>query len=105
MKAVSINSHGSIDVLEYKEIDEPVCSSNKVKVNIKAASINHLDIWVRNGIPGIQIPLPMILGSDGAGVISEVGKNINSVNIGDKVVVQPGTYSKDCKKVYAKIIL
>ena len=101
MRSVLINSHGSTDVLEYKNIDEPNCPANKIKVNIKAASINHLDIWVRNGIPGIQIPLPMILGSDGAGVISEIGKDVNSANIGDKVVIQPGTYSKDCKRAQA----
>ena len=99
MKAAFIDSHGSVDVLKYMDIKDPICTSGKVKINIKAASINHLDIWVREGIPGIKIPLPMILGSDGAGVVVEVGENINSVNVGDRVVIQPGTYSPNCKKV------
>lgn len=99
MKAVIINSHGSSDVLNVDIIDEPICKSNQVKVNIKASSINHLDIWVREGIPGIPIPLPMILGSDGAGVVVEVGEDVKSINVGDNVVVQPGTYSKECSMV------
>ena len=94
-----INSHGSEDVLSIKEIDDPICSAGKVKVNIKSASINHLDIWVRKGIPGINIPLPMILGSDGSGVVVEVGKNIRNIKIGDKVVIQPGTYLESCTNV------
>ena len=99
MRAVIISNHGSRDVLEYKKIDDPICTPDAVKVNIKASSINHLDIWVRKGIPGIKIPLPMILGSDGSGIITEVGKNIKSINVGDKVIIQPGTYSKQCKHV------
>ena len=94
-----IHSHGSADVLRIDEIAEPACGSNQVKVNIKSSSVNHLDIWVRKGIPGIDIPLPMILGSDGAGVITDIGQDIKSFKIGDKVVIQPGTYSKECPKV------
>ena len=100
MKAAIINSHGSVDVLKIDEIDKPICPSDKVMVNIKASSINHLDIWVRKGIPGMDIPLPMILGSDGAGTVVEIGKDVDSsVSIGDKIVIQPGTYSKECDKV------
>jgi len=80
LKAVIIDSHGSTDVLKVKKVDEPICLPDNVKVNIKASSINHLDIWVRNGIPGINTPLPMVLGSDGAGIVVEVGKNINNMN-------------------------
>ena len=87
MKAIIIDNHGSIDVLKIKDIDEPVCHPDQIKVNIKASSINHLDIWVRNGIPGMNIPLPMILGSDGAGIIVETGNNIKDIRVGDKVVV------------------
>ena len=87
MKAVLINAHGSRDVLKYKEIKEPKCDPNKIKINIKASSISHLDIWVRAGIPGVKIPLPMILGSDGSGIVTEVGQNIKSINIGDKVII------------------
>jgi len=96
LKAVHIKSHGDRNVLEWGEIQEPICTDNTVKVKMKAASINHLDIWVRGGLPGIPIPLPLITGSDGAGVISEVGKNITQYKVGDEVVIQPGTFCKTC---------
>ena len=99
MRAAVIHSHGSRDVLQIDEIDEPACNPNQVKVSMKSCSINHLDIWVRKGIPGISIPLPMILGSDGAGIVSEVGKNVKTIEVGDKVVIQPGTYSSECNMV------
>ena len=99
MKAVRIHSHGGLDVLKYDSLDEPVCNSDSIKVKIKASALNHLDIWVRNGIPGINIPLPLIMGSDASGEIVEVGSNVNKFNIGDNIVVQPGTFPDDCKYV------
>mgnify|MGYP005707060051 CR=1 FL=1 len=69
MKAVRIHNHGGLDVLKYDSLDEPICNPNKIKIKIKAAALNHLDIWVRNGMPGIKIPLPLIMGSDGSGEI------------------------------------
>ena len=102
MKAVRIHNHGGLDVLKYDSLDEPICNPNKIKIKIKAAALNHLDIWVRNGLPGIKIPLPLIMGSDGSGEIVEIGKNINEFNLGDKVVVQPGTFPDNCKFVKEK---
>ena len=99
MKAVRIHSHGGLDVLKYDSLDEPVCNSASIKVKIKASALNHLDIWVRNGIPGINIPLPLIMGSDASGEIIEIGSNVNKFNIGDNIVVQPGTFPDDCKYV------
>ena len=93
MKSIRIHSHGNIDVLEVKNLSQPLISDNKVKVQIKAASMNHLDIWVRNGLPGIPIPLPLTLGSDAAGLVVEVGKNVKKFKLNDKVVIQPGTFN------------
>ena len=81
MKAIQIKKHGDASILECSRIDEPSCPDDKVKVKIEACSVNHLDIWVRSGIPGLKLPLPLILGSDGSGVIVEVGDNIKSFNI------------------------
>ena len=75
MKAVRIHEHGSEEVLVWEEVSLPVVKDDQVLVEIKAAAINHLDIWVRNGLPGINIPLPLVLGSDAAGVIVNIGKN------------------------------
>ena len=97
MKAVLLPRHGQIEVLKYKDISEPECKPGKVKINIHASSINHLDIWVRNGIPGINYPLPMVLGSDGAGTIIEVGSDVIGWKVGDEVVIQPGTFCAKCR--------
>ena len=97
MKVVRIYEHGGLDKLIYEDIPQPKCSLDKVKINIKASSLNHLDIWVRIGIPSFRVPLPIILGSDGSGVIVEVGSNVKNYNIGDNVVIQPGTYCGKCQ--------
>ena len=98
MKAVVIYNHGGIENLELADFDKPDCPDDKVLLKVKACSINHLDIWVRNGIAGLNIPLPLILGSDASGIIEEVGSEISSFNIGDSVIVQPGTFSDSCKQ-------
>ena len=99
MKAIQIKKHGNVRVLNYSEIENPICPPNKIKIKIKACSINHLDIWVRSGIPGMNLPLPLILGSDGSGIVVEVGNQVKSFDINDEVIIQPGTYDKSCKMV------
>ena len=102
MKAVQIKKHGNSDVLTIKQLEQSLCNPNEVKVQMKACSINHLDIWVRNGLPGLNIPLPLVLGSDGSGTIVEVGDLIKNFSIGDDVVIQPGTYPDgDVKENYS----
>ena len=91
MKAIRIHNHGDIESLHVDDIPEPHTAENKVKVQIKAAALNHLDIWVRNGLPGINIPLPLIMGSDASGIVVDAGDGISKFKIGDKVVVQHGT--------------
>ena len=97
MKAIQINEHGNIEVLKPSEIDEPECTDSKVKIKIKACAINHLDIWVRKGFKNLILPLPLILGSDASGTIVEKGKNVENYNIGDDVVIQPGTFKSSCE--------
>ena len=99
MKAIQIIEHGDIKVLNCVDITDPICPSNKIKVKMEACSINHLDIWVRQGIPGLKLPLPLILGSDGSGIIVEIGSNITTFEVGDEIIVQPGTYDKKCDMV------
>ena len=93
MKAIRIHNHGDIETLVVDSICFPKLSENKVIVKIHAASLNHLDIWVRNGLPGIPIPLPLIMGSDASGEVVEVGHKTSKFKIGDKVVIQPGTFN------------
>ena len=96
MKAVQIHKHGNLDVLQFNNISEPRCEKDKVKIKIHASAINHLDIWVRNGLPGVNMRLPMILGSDGSGIIIEKGSDVEGLKMGDEVVIQPGIFCGKC---------
>lgn len=94
MKAVRIHKHGGVDVLKYDDIPTPTIRDDQVLVKIRAAAMNHLDLWVRKGIPGV--PLPCILGSDGAGCVVDVGSKVTSFHPGDRVMIQPLTYCGVC---------
>jgi NADPH:quinone reductase-like Zn-dependent oxidoreductase len=97
MKAVIFRQHGGPEVLEYTNVPEPVIRTNEVLVEVKACALNHLDIWARRGLPGIEIPLPHILGNDVAGVVKQVGELVTWVNAGDEVMVQPGISCGHCE--------
>jgi len=96
MKAVVFNQHGGPEVLEYTDAPDPTIKANEVLVEVKACALNHLDVWARGGLPGIEIPLPHILGNDVAGVVSEVGELVNWVSPGDEVLLQPGVSCGHC---------
>lgn len=97
MKAVIFRQHGGPDVLEYADVPEPQIRANEVLVEVKACALNHLDIWARRGLPGIDIPLPHILGNDVAGVVKQVGELVTWVKAGDEVMVQPGVSCGHCE--------
>jgi NADPH:quinone reductase-like Zn-dependent oxidoreductase len=97
MKATIFKQHGGPDVLEYMDVPDPTIRANEVLVEVKACAMNHLDVFVRNGLPGIQIPLPHILGCDVSGVVREVGELVNWVKPGDEVMVQPGNSCGHCE--------
>lgn len=97
MKAAIFKQHGGPEVLEYADVPDPQIRANEVLVEVKACALNHLDIFVRGGLPGIDIPLPHILGSDIAGVVREVGELVTWVKPGDEVMVQPGVSCGHCE--------
>lgn len=90
MQAVFFEKHGGPEVLTHGEFKDPAVGPGDVLVDIKACALNHLDIWVRQGMPGIPIPLPHICGSDVSGVIGQVGKNVTRFKKGQRVVLSPG---------------
>ncbi len=90
MRAVFFEKHGGPEVLKYGVFREPSVESNDVLIDIRACALNHLDIWARQGLPGISIPLPHILGSDVCGVISETGKGAKRFKKGQTVIISPG---------------
>lgn len=87
MKAVLFHEHGGPDVLQYGEIETPQPGPGEVQVNLKAAALNRLDLFVREGWPGIKLHYPHIPGADGAGVVSAVGEGVTNVAVGDRVVI------------------
>jgi NADPH:quinone reductase-like Zn-dependent oxidoreductase len=97
VKATIFKQHGAPEVLEYTDVPDPGFRENEVVVEVKACALNHLDIFVRNGMPGIEIPLPHILGNDVAGVAREVGELVTWVKPGDEVMVQPGVSCGHCE--------
>jgi NADPH:quinone reductase-like Zn-dependent oxidoreductase len=101
MRAVIFEQHGGPEVLKFTEVSEPTIKANEVLVAVRACALNHLDVWVRNGLPGIKIPLPHILGDDIAGVVREVGELVTWVNTGDEVMIQPGVSCGRCAECLA----
>src|SRR5215472_6717521 len=95
MKAVFFQKHGGPEVLEYGDRPTPEPGAGEVRVAIRAASLNHLDIFVRNGIP--DVPLPQIPGADGSGVVDSVGAGVDGLHPGDRVLIQPGLYCDACE--------
>jgi NADPH:quinone reductase-like Zn-dependent oxidoreductase len=96
MKAIVFEKHGGPEVLKYTEAPEPPIRPNEVLVRVKACALNHLDLWVRAGIPGVPIPLPHIPGSDVAGEIAQIGAEVSTVRVGQKVVLAPGVTCGKC---------
>ena len=101
MKAVIFNQHGGPEVLQLGEVPEPQVKANEVLIEVRACALNHLDVWVRNGLPGIKIPLPHILGNDIAGVARKAGDLVTWVNPGDEVMIQPGVSCGHCAECLA----
>ena len=89
MKAIVFHQHGGPEVLKYTDAPEPMLHANDVLVRVKACALNHLDLWVRRGLPNVPIPLPHIPGSDIAGEIAKSGADVTTVRVGQKVVLAP----------------
>jgi NADPH:quinone reductase-like Zn-dependent oxidoreductase len=101
MKAIVFEQHGGPEVLKPAEVPDPQIKANEVLVEVRACALNHLDVWVRNGLPGITIPLPHILGNDIAGVVREVGELVTWARAGDEVMLQPGVSCGHCAECLA----
>jgi NADPH:quinone reductase-like Zn-dependent oxidoreductase len=99
MKAVRIHEFGGPEVLKYEEIPDPVLHKDHVLVRVRACALNHLDLWVRKGLPGVK--LPHILGSDIAGEVVEAGEYISDVQPGTRVLLAPMTFCNHCEQCMA----
>jgi NADPH:quinone reductase-like Zn-dependent oxidoreductase len=103
MKAIRFHGHGGPEVLQLEEAPEPALRGNEVLVRVKACALNHLDLWVRRGLPNVPIPLPHIPGSDVAGEVAKIGADVTTVKVGQKVVLAPGVTCGKCAACLAGV--
>jgi len=98
MKAVRFHRHGGPEVLQYEEAPDPAPNADEALVRVKACALNHLDIWVRDGLPNVEITMPHISGSDMAGVVEWVPLEEKELRKGDEVIVNPGMGCERCDR-------
>jgi NADPH:quinone reductase-like Zn-dependent oxidoreductase len=101
MKAARIHQHGSPEVLVYEDVPDPKIKANQILLRVKACSLNHLDLFVRAGIPGMKFAMPHILGCDIAGEVVEVGELCERVKPGWRVLLSPGVSCRQCDQCAA----
>ena len=98
MRALTLSAHGGLDRLQVRD-DLPVpeiASDTDVRIRIHAGALNHLDLFVVGGLPGVTITPPWIMGGDAAGVVDAVGSAVRHVEVGDHVVINPGISDRSC---------
>ena len=93
MKAIRIHEDGGPEVLRYEDAPDPEPGPGEVLIRLQAASLNHLDVWVRKGLP--SVPKPRILGADGAGIVEALGSGVEELELGARVVINPGIEEPD----------
>lgn len=96
MIAAGIKAHGEIEQLVTLDVPEPTVGDGEVLVAVKAAALNHLEIWMRKGRAGLSLPLPHVLGSDAAGIVMAVGNGVQRWQLGDEVILNPGLSCGSC---------
>lgn len=97
IRGARLHHHGTLDdvIVEEFEVGDP--RDGAVRVRLRTAALNHLDLFVVRGIPGLEIPMPHVLGADGAGTVEAIGGGVHGVAPGDSVVLDPGISCGDCE--------
>lgn len=96
MKAAFFNRHGGAEVLEVGDLPAPKPAPGEVLVRVRFAALNHLDVFVRKGWPGLKIAFPHVLGADASGVVEQLGPGVTSIKVGAEVIVYPGLSCGAC---------
>ena len=97
MKAAYIEQNGDLDAIQVGEVKDPEPARDEVAIEVKAAALNHLDIWVRKGRPGLELCFPHVLGSDAMGTVIAVGAEVDTVQEGQEVIIDPGLSCGVCE--------
>lgn len=98
MEGFQVREHGGPEALEWLDLPTPEPGPGEVRVAVRACALNHLDLWVRNGVPGHRFPLPLTPGSEIAGVVDAVGPGAEDVEVGTKTLVAPGVSCGHCER-------
>jgi NADPH:quinone reductase-like Zn-dependent oxidoreductase len=98
VRAVVVRDHGGPEALRLEDLDTPEPGAGQVRVRVGAVGLNHLDVWVRRGVPGHPFPLPLILGSDVAGTVDALGEGVRGPAPGDRVVLHPVVSCGQCRE-------
>ena len=101
MKAIRFHAHGGPEVLKFEDAPDPAARPGHVVVRVAACALNHLDLFQRNGLERVTIPLPHISGADVAGTIDEVGDDVRDLQVGQRVMLQPGLSCGTCSRCLA----
>ncbi len=96
MKAMIFENHGALKELKYTYVDVPRIGSKDVLVKVRACALNHLDLWVLMGMPGVKVSMPHILGCDIAGEVVEKGAKVKGISLNQRVIVSPGLPCGKC---------
>lgn len=99
MRAITIDAHGNLEQVRYRDdVAVPeLQSASDVRVRLRSAALNHIDLWTVRGVPGVRIVPPWVLGADGMGDIDVVGDDVSSVGTGDPVLINPGVSCRECE--------
>jgi NADPH:quinone reductase-like Zn-dependent oxidoreductase len=97
VKALAFHEHGGLDRLRYQDVPDPTIGPGDALVRVRACALNHLDLFVREGLPGFELPLPFWTGCDIAGDVAEVGAAVKGVAVGDRVAVNPNLHCGHCE--------
>ena len=99
MRAALLRKYGGPEVMEVGEVEAPIAGPGEVLVRVRAAALNHFDLWVRRGLPALQVPLPHVPGGDAVGVIAALGPGLaglRGLEEGARVVINPGLTCGRC---------
>lgn len=98
MKAIAIDGYGDTGTVRVREVVEPAAGRGDVVVSMRAAALNHLDLWTLSGSLGFDIPFPFTLGADGAGEVHAVGEDVEGLERGARVLINPALSCRRCER-------